>query len=210
MALIQDPARPILAFVVSTTASDTRSTNIRTRAGILSNDFTVRAFQARLVRHQSAPIKAALLDQTTVAGIGNIYADECLHLARIDPRQPTAGITSVQVRRLHEAIQVVLRDAVDHGGTSFASYVNDARNRETFLARPRLFGRQGQPCVVCGTPIERIRGAGRGTNYCPRCQRMKGTTTAHSPGDRMTAPMTEKVVSSPALLPPRLRYLQQK
>ncbi len=144
----------------------------------LSDDFTDAVLRAHLARHRSAPIKAALLDQTTIAGLGNIYVDECLHMAGIDPRQPTGSITPAQVRRLHDAIQTVLRDAIEHGGTSFASYVNEARRRETFLAHARLFGRQGQPCVVCGTPIERIRVAGRGTNRCPHCQRLNDNAGA--------------------------------
>jgi formamidopyrimidine-DNA glycosylase len=144
----------------------------------LADDFTVAVFQGRLARHRSAPVKAALLDQTTVAGLGNIYADECLHVARIDPRQPTASITSAQSRRLHDAIQTVLREAIEYGGTSFASYVDEAGHREAFLAHARLFGRQGLPCVVCGTSIERIRVAGRSTNYCPHCQRMSDNVGA--------------------------------
>lgn len=146
----------------------------------LSDGFTVPVLQARLARHRSAPIKAALLDQRTIAGLGNIYVDESLHLAGIDPRQPTASLTRSQVRRLHKAIRVVLGDAVDHGGTSFAGYVNDARNRDTYLAHARLFGRQGQPCPMCGTLIQRIRVAGRGTNLCPRCQRIGGGTSCES------------------------------
>lgn len=146
----------------------------------LSPGFTAAVLQAQLARHRSTPIKAALLDQTTIAGIGNIYADECLHTARIDPRQPTAGLTHTQICRLHKAIRAVLGTAVEHGGTSFAAYVNDARHRDTFLAHARLFGRQGQPCIVCGTTIERIHVAGRGTNYCPHCQRLTGAEAAKS------------------------------
>lgn len=183
----------------------------------LSDDFTVPVFQARLMRHRSAPIKAALLDQTTVAGLGNIYADECLHVAGIDPRQPTGSITRPRVRRLHDAIQTVLRDAVEHGGTSFASYVNEARHRETFLAHARLFGRQGQPCVVCGTPIERIRVAGRGTNRCPHCQRMNddmGASGASAPGRPQFTGLPDRSVhtrrSPRAPVPPRRRGLQAR
>jgi formamidopyrimidine-DNA glycosylase len=153
----------------------------------LSQGFTVAILEAQLARHRSAPIKAALLDQTTIAGIGNIYADECLHMAGIDPRQPTASLTRTQIRRLHKAIRTVLRKAVDHGGTSFAAYVNEARHRDTFLAHARLFGREGQPCIVCGTMIERIHVAGRGTNYCPHCQRMNGGYGAPSPPESSAA-----------------------
>lgn len=137
----------------------------------LGDDFTFAVFGQRLMRHRAAPIKAALLDQATVAGIGNIYADECLHLARIDPRQPTSSLTPAQVRRLHRAIGVILRDAVEHCGTSYPAFVDDGRHHESYLDHARLFGRQGQPCQVCGMRIERIRVAGRGTNYCPHCQR---------------------------------------
>lgn len=136
----------------------------------LGPGFTLAVFRQRLARYRSAPIKAALLDQATVAGIGNIYADECLHLARIHPRQPTASVTAAALRRLHRAIRVILRDAVAHCGTSFPAFIRDGRHHDTWLDRARLFGREGQPCRVCGTPIERTRVAGRGTNFCPHCQ----------------------------------------
>lgn len=71
---------------------------------------------------------------------------------------------------MHTAIRTVIGDAVEHGGTSFVNYVNDFRGSGTYLARGRVFGREGEPCEVCGTPIQRIRVAGRGTNTCPHCQ----------------------------------------
>lgn len=137
----------------------------------LGEDFTLAGFGHRLARFRSAPIKAALLDQRTVAGIGNIYADECLHLARIDPRQPAATLGPARVRRLHVAIGIVLRDAVDHAGTTYPAFIHDRRKHDSYLDHARLFGRQGRACPVCGTRIERIRVAGRGTNFCPNCQR---------------------------------------
>ena len=136
----------------------------------LDDNFSLAVFKHRLARFRSAPVKAALLDQSTVAGIGNIYADECLHLAHIDPRQPTASLTLAQIRRLHRAIRVILRDAVEHCGTSYPSFIDDGQHRDSYLDHARLFGRQGEPCLVCGTRIERTRVAGRGTNYCPHCQ----------------------------------------
>lgn len=137
----------------------------------LGKDFTLAGFRHRLARFRSAPIKAALLDQRTVAGIGNIYADECLHLARIDPRQSAATLGPAQVRRLHVAIGIVLRDAVDHAGTTYPAFIHDRRKHDSYLDHARLFGRQDRSCPVCGTRIERIRVAGRGTNFCPHCQR---------------------------------------
>jgi formamidopyrimidine-DNA glycosylase len=135
----------------------------------LSDDFSLPVLKKRLARHRSASVKAVPLDRTTVAGIGNIYADECLHMARIDPERPTANL---------EPIRVILRDAVDHCGTSFPSFIHDGRHHDSYLDHVRVFGRQGQACPVCGTSIQRIRVAGRSTNYCPHCQRR---TTIPSP-----------------------------
>ena len=141
----------------------------------LGDEFSLPSFRARLASHPRAPGKAVLLDQSTVAGLGNVYTDEALHRARIDPRRRCADLSDDDVRRLHASIRATLGDAVEHGGTSFAAYVNDARGRETYLARHgRVFGRAGQPCPVCGTPIARIRVAGRGTSLCPHCQRAPG------------------------------------
>lgn len=136
----------------------------------LSEEFTAQVLGARLARHSRAPIKAVLLDQTTVAGIGNIYADETLHLAGLHPARATGTLTLVEIERLHRAIVTTLRSAVEHGGTSFADQVNQVRGYDTFLVKARVFRRQGQPCPACGTPIRRIKLAGRGTNFCPHCQ----------------------------------------
>lgn len=137
----------------------------------LGPGFTVSAFRAQLRRHARAPVKAVLLDQTVVAGIGNIYADESLHLARVHPGRPAAGLSAAESRRLHAAVRSTLALAVESGGTSFAEYVNTARGRQGYLTHARAFRREGLPCVVCGTTMERIRVAGRGTNICPHCQR---------------------------------------
>lgn len=177
--LFVNDQRKFARIRVATTA-DMAADPFLTRLGPepLGDDFTLAVFRQRLMRHRAAPVKAALLDQATVAGIGNIYADECLHLARIDPRQSTASLTPAQVRRLHRAIGVILRDAVEHCGTSYPDFVDDGRHHESYLDDARLFGRQGQPCRVCGTRIERIRVAGRGTNYCPHCQRRPARSPA--------------------------------
>ena len=136
----------------------------------LCEHFSLAVFRARLAAHPRALVKTALLDQSTVAGLGNIYTDEALHRARIHPRRRCGGLAGEETRRLHAAIRATLRGAVEHGGTSFAGYVNAFRGQGSYLARARVFGRAGQPCRVCGTPIERIRVAGRSTNVCPHCQ----------------------------------------
>jgi formamidopyrimidine-DNA glycosylase len=137
----------------------------------MSAEFTRRGLRGHVARHPGASIKSVILDQSTVAGVGNIYTDEALHLARIDPRRRAGSLSAAEVGRLHEAIVAVIGAAVEHGGTSFVDYVNDFRGDGTYLARARVFHRERKPCLVCGTVIERIRVAGRGTNICPHCQR---------------------------------------
>lgn len=136
----------------------------------LDGGWTLRDFRRQLARHARTSVKAVLLDQTVVAGVGNIYADESLHLAHVDPRRLAGSLEAAESHRLHRAVRTTLAGAVRRGGTSFAAYVNDARGQEGYLTRARVFRREGLPCLVCGTTIERTRVAGRGTNVCPRCQ----------------------------------------
>jgi formamidopyrimidine-DNA glycosylase len=116
------------------------------------------------------PVKNALLDQRRVAGIGNIYASEALYRARIDPRRASGGLSSEEHRRLHRALRAVLREALRGEGTSLRDYraVNGRSGR--FQERLRAYGREGEPCRRCGTPIERFVQAGRSTFCCPACQ----------------------------------------
>ena len=111
-----------------------------------------------------------ILNQSVLAGIGNIYADEALHLARLHPRRLAGSLSMAESRRLRDSIRTVIGLAIEHGGTSFAGYVNAARGQTGYLEQARVFQREGQPCPVCATPIERISVAGRGTNVCPHCQ----------------------------------------
>lgn len=117
-----------------------------------------------------APVKNALLDQRRVAGIGNIYASEALHRARIDPRRASGDLSNEEHRRLHRALRAVLREALRGEGTSLRDYraVNGRSGR--FQERLRAYGREGEPCPRCGTPIERFVQAGRSTFFCPACQ----------------------------------------
>ncbi len=136
----------------------------------LSPEFSVTYFQAQLDRHKRAPIKPVVLDQSVVAGVGNIYVDESLHLAKLHPRRLAGSLTPAEVRRLHAAIREIISLGIEHGGTSFAHYVNSLGGKGDYLEHARVFRREGQPCPVCGTIIEKIRVAGRGTHICPRCQ----------------------------------------
>ena len=136
----------------------------------LADAFTVAVLREGLTRHARAPVKAVLLNQAVMAGIGNVYADECLHHARIHPARRAGDLSLREIRRLHAAIQSVLRGAIATGGTSFAGYINDFRGWAGYLDHAEVFRRQGQPCAVCGTMITRTKVAGRGTSFCPHCQ----------------------------------------
>jgi formamidopyrimidine-DNA glycosylase len=118
------------------------------------------------------PLKAILLDQRVVAGVGNIYADESLFLAKLPPTQKGSETTPAQAERLRKAIVDVLTRAIDGRGTSIRDYVGGSGLRGGFQERLNAYGRAGKPCPRCGTPIEVIRLAGRSTHYCPKCQRL--------------------------------------
>jgi len=127
-------------------------------------------FAARLERRK-ARIKAVLLDQHFVRGVGNIYADEALFRAGIHPLAIGARLRPERVKRLHNAIVEVLTQAIERGGSSISDYV-DAEGRQGFFQfEHRVYQRTGEPCLTCGAPIRRILVAQRGTHYCPRCQR---------------------------------------
>ena len=132
------------------------------------------AFTAAKLRetlsHRRAPIKAVLLDQRAVAGLGNIYTDEALFAARTHPLRMANALTDPEVARLHRAIRRVLNDALGNRGSSFRDYVDAAGREGRHQLRVKVFRRTGQPCYVCGTEIARIKVGGRSTHFCPRCQ----------------------------------------
>ena len=123
------------------------------------------------LRSRRARLKALLLDQEFLRGLGNIYADEALFGARLHPLRGAHSVGPRRARDLHGAIQTVLRDAIDAGGTSIRDY-RDSRGAEgAFQRQIRIYGRDGEPCVNCGTRVRRVVVAQRSTHYCPRCQR---------------------------------------
>jgi formamidopyrimidine-DNA glycosylase len=125
----------------------------------------------KLFHARRTSIKAALLNQSLLHGVGNIYADESLFRAKIRPRRMASRLTAQELDRLHAAVQRVLREAIRLGGSSVSDYVDAAGERGFFQLRHNVYMRTGQPCLVCKTPIRRIVIAGRGTHYCPVCQR---------------------------------------
>ena len=125
---------------------------------------------AALFRHRRTPIKAALLNQKLLHGVGNIYADESLFRAGIRPRRLARNLKRAELDRLHAALHVVLKEAISLGGSSVSDYVDADGSKGFFQLEHRVYLRTGLPCLVCETPIRRILLAGRGTHYCPHCQ----------------------------------------
>jgi formamidopyrimidine-DNA glycosylase len=125
-------------------------------------------FRQRLRR--KARIKALLLNQAFLAGVGNIYADESLFAAGIHPLAIAARLSKARACRLHQAVREVLTEAIALGGSSISDYVDGNGQPGWFQVRHRVYGREGDPCVNCGTPVRRILVAQRGTHFCPRCQ----------------------------------------
>ena len=136
----------------------------------LSADFSPAWLAGRLIR-RSAPVKALLLDQRVAAGVGNIYADEALWIAAIHPEAPAGTIGPRRVRRLHAAVLQTLQESLGDRGSSFSDYRDGLGAEGLHHIRVHVFRRDGQPCERCGTAIQKSRVAGRGTHFCPRCQR---------------------------------------
>ncbi len=126
---------------------------------------------AALFHRTRMTIKAALLDQSLLAGVGNIYADESLFQAGIRPRRRSNRLTFAELDRLRLALRQVLKKAIRLGGSSVSDYVDADGERGFFQLEHRVYQRTGEPCRVCQTPIRRVVVAGRGTHYCPHCQR---------------------------------------
>lgn len=141
----------------------------------LSSNFTASEFAKRLMRRGNTSIKAALLDQTVIAGVGNIYADEALFEARIHPATKVAEVGQQKLRQLFSAVQHVLKTGIEHGGSTDKNYVNAEGKKGSYLTFAKVFRREGKSCERCGTTIEKIKVAGRGTHICPHCQGKKGT-----------------------------------
>lgn len=126
---------------------------------------------AELFRGRKLSIKAALLNQSLLHGVGNIYADESLFRAGIRPSRAAGRLTREQLARLHKALRLVLQQAIRAGGSSVSDYVDADGEKGFFQIRHRVYQRTGEPCRVCGTPIRRVVLGGRSTHFCPVCQR---------------------------------------
>lgn len=150
----------------------------------LGKNFSV-GWLHRALQQRKRNIKALLLDQSFLAGLGNIYVDESLWAAGIHPGSISNALPAARIRRLHEAVQAILKAAITAKGTTIIdfSYLNGQSGRYT--SQLRIFGRKGQPCITCGRDIEKIKVAGRGTYVCSRCQKKytRGQSAPHQDRD---------------------------
>ncbi|MBI4022426.1 MAG: bifunctional DNA-formamidopyrimidine glycosylase/DNA-(apurinic or apyrimidinic site) lyase [Candidatus Andersenbacteria bacterium] len=136
----------------------------------LSKTFTAEALRERL-RGRQAALKSVLLEQRTVAGLGNIYVDEACYAARISPTRRADSLSHAEIHALRAGIQRVLRQALRWRGTTFGSYRDGLGGKGKFVSRLRVYGRGGEPCRLCRSVLRRVTVGGRGTTFCPVCQR---------------------------------------
>jgi len=124
-----------------------------------------------LFRGRNTPIKSALLNQKLLRGVGNIYADEALFRAGIRPRRRVSTIPRAQLEKLYEAVREVLKEAIALGGSSISDYVDADGEEGFFQLQHRVYGREGESCLGCKTPVKRVVIVGRSSHYCPKCQK---------------------------------------
>ena len=168
--LFADPRR--FGTGLALLGDEARDEYFSTRLGVepLSPDFTPEALRA-LARGRRSPVKAFLLSQERIAGVGNIYADEALFRARIHPLRPVGTLKRAQVEALHGAVVESLEAGIDARGASIDDFRHTDGARGSFQDRFLVHRREGEPCPRCGTTVVKLRAAGRGTYICPRCQR---------------------------------------
>ncbi len=136
----------------------------------LEDDFTAAMFIERFEKRPGALIKAALLDQSVIAGVGNIYADEALWGAKIHPEQRVRDLSKAALTALYTEVRAVMKLAIEKGGSTDKNYVNAEGKKGSYMDFARVFRREGLPCPRCGTTIIKLKVAGRGTHICPQCQ----------------------------------------
>jgi formamidopyrimidine-DNA glycosylase len=137
----------------------------------LERSFTWQKLQIALLRRPKQKLKPALTDQTLLAGVGNIYADETLFRARLKPTRRITSLTNADWQRLHRSLQYILRYAIRTHGSSVGDYIRPDGSVGNFGKYHKVYDRKGEPCMRCGKPIRRITLAGRGTHFCSKCQR---------------------------------------
>lgn len=132
--------------------------------------FTFEVFNSNLHKHNKAPIKTILLNQTVVAGLGNIYVDECLYVSKVRPTRRVGSLKENEIKNIYKAIKQVLSKAVKARGTSFNTYVDALGKSGSYWNKRLVYGRSGEKCRICAQIIKKITVSGRGTHYCANCQ----------------------------------------
>jgi formamidopyrimidine-DNA glycosylase len=133
-------------------------------------DLSLEEFKL-LLKTKKTKIKPLLMEQSFISGIGNLYAAECLFRSKISPDRPAQNITNKECEALYSQIKEVLNDAIKHGGSSVDDYVRLSGEKGNYSKLHKVYGREGKPCFVCKTPVKRTTLSGRGTYFCPTCQR---------------------------------------
>jgi formamidopyrimidine-DNA glycosylase len=136
----------------------------------LAADFTAQDFVARMRRRPNSGVKAVVLDQSVVAGVGNIYADESLWGSKIHPAALARNLSDYKLKLLHKELAYVLNLSIEKGGSSDRNYVNAEGKKGSYITFARVFRKEGQPCPRCGRGIIKTKVANRGTHFCPHCQ----------------------------------------
>lgn len=136
----------------------------------LSKDFTPDFFK-KLVKGRRAPIKAILLDQKKLVGLGNIYVDEVLFKSRVRPQRLASSLTPIEIKRVYQAIPLILKHAIEQRGTTFSNFLDPKGLKGNFISFLQVYGRGKQNCLVCGRPLRKTKVASRGTHWCAHCQK---------------------------------------
>jgi formamidopyrimidine-DNA glycosylase len=137
----------------------------------LEKDYTWQQLKDHLLKHKKTPVKVALLDQSVVSGVGNIYACEACFNAKIDPRTNVLDLTDQQFQDIHQSVIKALKDGIKYGGSTKTHFVDSDGKKGLFLDYAKVYNRDKKPCLVCKTEIKKIKLGGRGTFYCPNCQK---------------------------------------
>ncbi len=137
----------------------------------LEKGFSWQVLKENLLKHKNMPVKVAIMDQTVVSGVGNIYANEACFNAKIDPRTKVVNLIDKQFQALYDGLIRALRDGIKHGGSTRAHFVDTEGHKGYFLDYAFVYGRDRHPCKICGTEIKKVQLRGRGTYFCPKCQK---------------------------------------
>ncbi len=151
-------------------AKDFLSHTIKVGPEPLDRSFTLKIFQAALMRRSKSVIKAVLLDQSVIAGLGNIYVDEVLFRAGVRPSRSIQSLKPAELKKIFQSIPIILNKSISERGTTFSNFLDPAGLRGNFVSFLKVYGRKGKACNKCGRAIKKTRLAGRGTHWCEYCQ----------------------------------------